>query len=99
MILTDAWKALKAGEELKNAESWKNRQATGSAVAAVLGLVVVILPHIGVKISLSADDLTAIAGGIAAVLGVCSTFLTTATSKRVGLPSGDKTGQASGVGD
>lgn len=98
-MITEAWKALKAGEELTNAESWKNRQATGSAVAAILGLVVVLLPHIGVKIDLSVEDITAIAGGIAAVLGVCSTFLTTATSKRVGLPSGNKTDPAAGIGD
>ena len=98
-MISEAWQALKAGEELKNAETRKNRQATGSAVAAVLGLVVVILPRVGVKIDLSTNDITAIAGGIAAVLGVCSTFLTTATSKRVGLPSGNKTDPASGVGD
>ena len=99
MILTDAWRALKAGEELGNAESWKNRQATASAVAAVLGLVVVLLPKIGLKIDISGGDIATIAGGIAVVLGMLNSYLTTATSKRVGLPSKHETEPAAGVGD
>lgn len=84
-MIKEAWKALKAGEELTDSAKWKDRQNTANAVAAVLGLVVVILPKIGVGIEISTDDTLAIAGGIAAILGVCNGYLTTATSKKVGL--------------
>lgn len=99
MILTKIWPALKAGEELTDSTTWKNRQTTTSAVAAVLGLAVVLLPWIGVKVEISSEDITALAGGIAVVLGLLNTFFTAATSKRVGLPSKPETEPATGVGD
>lgn len=105
MILSDIWRALRAGEELENSATWKNRQAAISAITAVLGLVVAILPKIGVKIELSHDDIVAVAGGIAALGGMLSTYFTAATSKRVGLPSqydpeqDIKSNSVAGVGD
>jgi len=74
---------LHQGEELANAGTWKNRQAAASALVVILGAIVPVLP-----ITISQDDLLAIAGGIAAVGGVLNAFLTLGTSSRVGLPTG-----------
>ncbi len=99
MILTKIWPALSAGKELADSTAWKNRQTTASAVAAIIGLVIALLPWIGVKVEISSEDLAALAGGIAAVLGLLNTFFTAATDKRVGLPFKPETEPAAGVGD
>ena len=80
--------ALKAGQELKNVEVWKNTQAATGALVAIGGFAVVILGWVGVKIEITTDQLSAIAGGIATLVGVFNTYTTLASSKRVGLPSG-----------
>lgn len=82
--------ALKAGQELKNASTWKNMQATTSAIVAIAGAVFMALGWVGVHIEITTDQVMAIAGGIAGILGVFDTYSTLATSKRVGLPSGSE---------
>lgn len=84
-MLKEVWGALEAGKELSDAAQWKNRQATASALAAVGGLIIIVLPKLGIPIPLSSDDVTAIAGGLAALLGALSTYLTVATSSRIGV--------------
>jgi hypothetical protein len=79
---------MKAGEELQDSASWKNRQTTTNSLIAIVGLCVTLAGYAGYKIDVSNDDLMAIAGGIAIVLGLCNSALTTATSKRVGLSAG-----------
>jgi hypothetical protein len=79
------WTALRAGEELKDATTWKNRQDTASRIMAGLGLLAVILRYAGVvTVDISQEDLIAIAGGIAAVLGIINSVGVLATSKKVG---------------
>ena len=87
MLLTQIWQAMKAGEELENSASWKNKQATSSSIVAVIGLGITVLGYTGHKIEASNEDLMAIAGGIAVILGLCNSVATIATSKKVGLPS------------
>lgn len=88
-MITELIRALQAGEELKNAATWKNTQAITGAITAVLGFVALVLPYIGVKIETTPDQLSAIAGGIAAVVGLFNGYTTIATSKKVGLPAGN----------
>jgi len=84
-MITTLWKALQAGDQLKNSAGWKNRQSTTSLIAAVLGLAVLVLPYVGVKVAIDQESILAIAGGIAAVLGIINSTLTVATSKTVGI--------------
>jgi len=79
------WRALQAGEQLKDTVTWKHRQDTASRIVALLGLVVLVLPYVGVKVEISQDDLIAIAGGCAAVLGIINSIGVLATSKKVGI--------------
>ena len=76
---------LRHGEELTHAELWKSRQNLTNVLVAILGAVAVFVP-----VEMSADDVVAIAGGIAAVSGLFNSYITTATSKRVGLPAGGR---------
>ena len=76
---------LHQGERLTNAATWKNRQNLLNILVAVLGAVAVFLPE---SMSLSEADTMAIAGGIAAVAGLFNTYVTTATTNKIGLPTG-----------
>lgn len=94
-------KALRAGEELTNATTWKNRQNAASALVALLGAALMLAQTAGIKLDMSPDDLAAIAGGIATTGGLLNAYLTTATSAKIGLPSvaqpdppGNQTGES-----
>lgn len=78
--------ALRAGEELTHTETWKVRQNAINALVAVIGGVLLVLSFLGIHLQVQADDLVAIAGGLAALGGLLNTYLTTATTRRVGLP-------------
>lgn len=75
---------LREGEELSNSETWKNRQASSSAIISIIGAILVFIPSLGDYFS--SEDIITIAGGLAALGGVLNSYITMATSKRVGLP-------------
>ncbi len=90
-------RVLRAGEELAHVETWKVRQNAINALFALLGALAVLLPVLGVRLEVSDEDLLAIAGGIAAVGGVLNAWLTTATTRRIGLgvcPGADAAAQS-----
>lgn len=84
--LSAIFRALRAGEELKNAATWKNRQNAASALVTLLGAALVLAQTAGLKLDISPDDLALIAGGIAAIGGLLNAGITTATSAKIGLP-------------
>jgi hypothetical protein len=73
--------ALKAGEELKNAETWKNRTTAMNCLLALIGLVPMFAPQLG----FTDANLNVIALAIATVGGaLVNAYSTNATSERVG---------------
>jgi hypothetical protein len=72
--------AVKAGESLKNPEAWKNRQMLMNALLIIIGTI----PQF-VNIELSDADINSISYGLATLAGVLNTYLTSATSVKVGL--------------
>lgn len=73
-------RALRHGEELSNAATWKNRQIAVNAVAGLLGAAMVFLP-----MEVNGDDLQTVAAAVAILGGMFNTWATAATSKKVGL--------------
>ena len=73
-----ALKALRVGHRLADPATWKNRQTAANAVLAALALAVSMTPNLEINDA----DLALIAGGIAAVVNI---VLTIVTSKKVGL--------------
>lgn len=71
--------ALRYGSSLTDPALWKQRQNTINAVVGLLGAAVVFFP-----VEVSHEDLELIAGGIAVVLGLFNTYLTTATTTKIG---------------
>ena len=88
-MISEMIAALRAGEELKNAETWKNAQATTGDVQTIIGAVLAIAGLVGFKLDIAPEQLALIAGGVAGLLGVYNSYLTRATSKRIGLPAGN----------
>jgi len=103
-LLKNILPALQAGKIISNPAEWKHKQNITSALVAILGFILAVLPFVGVKLEISAEDVAMLAGGIAAILGVLNGVITTATSKKVGLspstaPSSKDKPRVEGVGD
>jgi len=73
-------RALRAGESLADPATWKNRQLRLTAILTILYFLVKFIP-----VDLSPDDLNAIADSIALLGGLVNSYLTVATSEKVGL--------------
>lgn len=72
--------ALRYGSSLSDPEVHKVRQNLVNALVGLLGAVAVFLP-----MEVTADDMANIAGGIASIVGLYNVYVTTASSKKIGL--------------
>lgn len=75
-------RALKAGEELANAATWKNRQALVTTITALLMAAAEIARACGVAVPFTDGQITAMTGAV--IVLVFNVWATYATSKRVG---------------
>jgi hypothetical protein len=71
--------AIKAGQELANPGGWKVFQNWMNLGVAGLGIVATVVP--GLASVLTPD----VIGGLAALLGTANTYLTTATTTKIGI--------------
>lgn len=84
-MLSELINALHAGKELENPDTWKNRQSTTNAVAAILAGIVIVLRVFGIKLPLDDAQLSVVTAAIVGLLQVANIIITMATSKKVGL--------------
>lgn len=84
--LIDLFRVLRAGEELANAETWKRRQVLVNALTALLSSGLAVAASYGHTLNIDQDGVSAIAGAVAAVVGVFNAWATVATTGRIGLP-------------
>jgi hypothetical protein len=82
--LMSALMALRYGSSLADPAVRKNEQNLLNALVGLLGAVVVFLP-----IEVSSEQVLSIAGGIASFVGLYNVYITTATTTKIGLSSGD----------
>lgn len=82
MNILDAIRALRAGNELRNAAAWKNRQNTVNALVGILGVAAAVAQAYGIDLRLSDDLAAGLAAGIWAAVNL---YFTTATSAKVGV--------------
>lgn len=83
--LIKAFTALKAGERLANVEGWKNTQATANDVCLVLGAILAILRLKWPELVPSDAILLSAGSGVALVLSAINSYLTRATTYKIGL--------------
>ena len=85
-MIGDIFRVLRAGVELSNAEVWKKRQVLVNALAAFLGALVALAAAFGHPLDIDAEGVNAIAGAVAAVVGLFNGWVTVASTRRIGLP-------------
>lgn len=78
---------LHEGKALTAARTWKNRQILTNALVGVLAAAFALAHSFGYRLEVPADDVAQIAGAVGAVVGLFNSYITTATSTKVGMPS------------
>lgn len=89
-----AFAALRYGASLTDPALWKSRQNTINALVGLLGAVVVLFP-----LGVTEADVQTIAGGLAIGLGLVNTYLTTATTTKIGVGSAVESGDSGSGSD
>lgn len=81
-MLTDFFSAFRKGQELINADTWKNRTILLNVLVAFITALASIAKGFGYDIPIDSE---AIGGGIVAVFALVNAVMQIVTSKRVGL--------------
>ncbi len=77
--------AFKLGNEIANAEEVKAGAISVQSVATLLGTAIALAGVLGYHVTISAEDIQTLAGGIFALFSGCSAIVNLITSKRIGL--------------
>lgn len=77
------WDLFRKGSEIADADKWKRRQITGTALAGVILALCYVGKTFGYEVPMDMDTATAIGGGVVAIVNVVLTIVTT---RKVGLP-------------
>lgn len=85
--IKNAWDALKYGQQLADSVFWKNHQLATNALVGLLGAILAIAKVAGINLPISNADLVSLAGGIVTCVGLYNTYITAATTTKVGLPT------------
>jgi len=94
-MFIDAIRALRAGQELASAETWKKVQVWTNSAIVLIGSLVSLSAAVGHPIPITADQISTLVTGLAVLVGMYNTYTTVATTKRLGVrPAavGDNTG-------
>ena len=88
MLLMDMVKAIKAGEEITNPASWKNKTIVMNSVSAIVLAVIGIIKWKFPDFVINEIGIDAIVNVIVAVLFAINALMTAITSKKVGVSNG-----------
>jgi len=77
--------ALKAGQELKDPAKWKQTQNVVNACAVIITAVVAVIRYQVPDLPVTDAQIIEMASIAAAVLALINSYITTATSKKIGL--------------
>lgn len=82
--LKSLYDLFRKGQELANAESWKNHQIKANVLGGFILAVIALIKVFGYELPVDENTAMSVAGGIIAIVNV---ILTVITSKKVGLPA------------
>lgn len=85
MIVDSFFQALKAGNELASAETWKNAQQLANSVTALLVAIFSIAGSLGFESPVDQTQIGAIAGAAFPIVIIFNWIATAVSSKRSGL--------------
>ncbi len=78
-------KALQAGQELKDPAKWKKGQNLLNSVMAIVAGLVAALKMGGIEIPTTDEQLIEISSIIAAILALVNSYITTASTRKIGV--------------
>jgi hypothetical protein len=84
-MIIDLFRALQAGKELSNAETWKRVQLWSSNLTILLGAGVSIAAALGHPIPITPEQINTLISAIIVVVGVFNSYAIVATTKRIGV--------------
>lgn len=76
---------LDKGKSVANVEAWKSGQVTVNILVGLLGSLVGVIRAFGIDVPVTDDQLFTIASAILGLLGVYNSFVTVATTDKIGL--------------
>lgn len=82
-VVSTGYKALRAGEQLSNPTFWKNGQVSVVYLAAFLSSCIAVVRSLGYEIPLTETELSGIASGILALVGLFNHFATVASTDKI----------------
>ncbi len=85
MIIGDMLRAAKLGNELSDPAKWKRGQKLTNRVVLFLGAILALVRVKYPEVLISDETLMSLAGIVGGVLVVINDYLTTATTKKIGL--------------
>lgn len=89
-MFTDVIEVLRKGNILKNPETWKNRQLAVNSIGVVVGFAVTISNMLGYKVFLDAESIASIGGTVWALVSLFNSWVTVASTEKIGLPDTPK---------
>lgn len=96
--MIDLLRALQAGKELSNAETWKKTQLWTNSLVVLLTSAISVAASQGYAIPLTGEQISTLVAALAVVVGLFNSYTTVATTSRIGLqPKGG--GNSPGVSD
>jgi hypothetical protein len=86
--LWNFFKVLKAGECLADPATWKVRQNIVNAIVGLVGALLAMFPKIRAQFGFSDEDILTVAGAVAVFAGMFNNYITTATTRKIGVQTG-----------
>ena len=83
--ITALLEVLDKGKSVANIEAWKNGQVTVNVLVGLLGSLVAVARSFGLDIPVTDDQLFTISSAILGLLGVYNSFVTVASTDKIGL--------------
>lgn len=84
-LIPKALAALKAGQEIGNPRAWKKGQNLVNSCAVIITFGVAVLRYYWPDLLVSDEQIIEMASAAAIVLGLINQFITTASSKKMGV--------------
>lgn len=87
-MIIDLFRALRAGQELTHAETWKRAQLWTAHLTILLGAGVSIAAALGHPIPLDSGQIDTLVSAVAVLVGLFNAYVTVASTPRLGVPPG-----------
>jgi hypothetical protein len=94
--ISSIWKAIKAGEDLSRAETWKQTQVASGYILTILGTLLGLAKMAGIDVQISEADQAKIAAGLVSLYGLFNVIATVVSTNKINYAGKKLTGTGDG---